>query len=236
VQREKPNVESDPARKALPGDLATVDETEAARVARAVKVLSSTTDREQNMLVDKKAIAVIPGVKNGASFSGGQWGKGLLSMRDYTGRWIPPSFIQVTGGNFGLQAGYENTDLVLVFTDESAVESLLKGTLTLNVAASAASPVADREINAGTPVLLKGGIYAYSMTKGVFADIWLDGSTISIDNTANEKVYGKNVDGEAILKARRVDSNATVAPFIEALEKYPSQQIPADRHGQEIRN
>src|SRR6516225_2061514 len=103
---------------------------EAALANDAAELVSAALS--QDRLQGAKAVAVIPNVNKTAFTSGGRWGKGLMTMRDAGGHWLPPVFIQITGGNFGLQAGSESTDMVMVFTDEDAIESLLKGKLTLN--------------------------------------------------------------------------------------------------------
>ena len=54
---------------------------------------------------------------------------------------------------------------------------------------------------------------------GLFAGVSLDGSVVSIDGSANSRVYGKEVSGEQILLGKGVQSNATVEPFLNALEK-----------------
>jgi len=217
TQREKPSAGYKPARSIAPRELPVVYQEEARRAAQAAKVLSSKTAR--NMARNEKAIAVIPGVKKGAFVFGARWGKGLLTMRDEDGHWIPPAFIQIAGGNFGLQAGVESTDLVLVFTDESAIRALLRGKLTLNADASAAAGPIGRYLEAGVPILLNSGIYAYSQSKGLFAGVSVDGSAITIDDSSNERVYGKYINGDQILLDRRVEANAAVLPFLNTLER-----------------
>lgn len=200
-----------------PRNLPAVDENEAALANEAARVVSEALSHDR--LRNAKAVAVIPNVKKGAFIFGGRWGKGLMTMRDADGHWLPPAFIQITGGNFGLQAGYESTDLILIFTDEKAIDSLLKGKLTLNADASAAAPSSGRQIGAGAPVLLKGGIYSYSRSKGIYAGVSLDGAAIRVDDQSDARVYGKGINGEQILLSHRVESNAAVAPFLEALQR-----------------
>jgi len=55
------------------------------------------------MIENTEAVAVIPGLKKGAFIFGGRWGKGLMTMRDEDGHWLPPSFIEIGGGNFGFK-------------------------------------------------------------------------------------------------------------------------------------
>jgi lipid-binding SYLF domain-containing protein len=216
AQRQKPYVESGPTRSIAPRDLHAVYQKEAARAADAANVVEQFTP--ESMLRDVKAIAVIPGVKKAAFFFGVRWGKGLLTVRDQEGRWIPPSFIQISGGNFGIQAGVESTDLVLIFTNEDAIRSLLRGKLTLNADFTGAAGPIGRRGEVGAPLLFNSGIYALSQSKGAFGGVSLDGAAITVDNSSNQRAYGKYINGDEILLDRRVEVNTVVSPFLNALE------------------
>jgi lipid-binding SYLF domain-containing protein len=220
AQRQKPYAELTPeARSIAPRDLTLVYQREADRAADAARVLERFPN--QGMIEDAKAIAVIPGVKKGAFGLGARWGKGLMTKRGPDGRWLPPSYIEITGGNVGFQAGFQSTDLVLVFTNEDAINSILKGKLTLNADASAAAGSVGRKAQAGVPILVNSGIYSFmSKSRGLFAGVSLDGAAITVDDTANQRVYGKYITGDQILLDRRVEVNEAVAPFLNALETY----------------
>src|SRR5206468_47844 len=164
--------------------------TEADRAAEAANVLSEIMNIPENSVPEElmaraHGIAVIPHVVKGAFGIGGQWGKGLMSQRDEDGRWSPPAYIDIGGGSFGLQIGVQTNDVVLVFTDEDGLKGILKGKLKLGADASAAAGPVGRKAEVGTDVLLRSAVFAYSRSKGLFAGISLDGSVISIDDSAN---------------------------------------------------
>jgi len=92
----------------------------------------------------------------------------------------------------------------------------------------AAGPVG-RSASAGTDVQLKSAIYSYSRSKGLFAGIALDGSAITIDDSANRKAYGRDVSGQDILIYGRVQPNSVVSPFIQALNRYAPSKKPTSR-------
>jgi lipid-binding SYLF domain-containing protein len=219
VQREKPVSSSEAAAYgAAPRELPAVNVAEAQRARAAAEVLA---DLPEELAEKAEAIAVIPGVKKAAFVIGGRWGKGLISVRgSENGQWIPPSFIEISGGSLGFQLGIQSTDLVLVFTDADAVNSLLRGKLTLNGQASAAAGPIGRDAQAGVDLLMSSGILSYSHAKGLFAGVSLDGSVITIDDTSNHKVYGKYINGDEILIDRRVASNEVVSPFLDALDQH----------------
>jgi len=174
----------------------------------------------EDLMSRAKAIMVIPHMVKGALGIGGRYGKGLVSERMANGRWGAPSYVEIGGGSFGLQLGVQATDVVLVFTNQSGLDSLLKGKVTLGADASVAAGPVGRKAEAGTDVLLKSSILAYSRSKGLFAGISLDGSVVTIDDSANEKVYGTKLSGSDILAGGKVQTNAVVRPFVDALEKY----------------
>lgn len=84
-------------RDMAPRDLPSVNAQETERAANAVRILSEAPI--QGWIRNASAIAVIPGVKKAAFEFGGRWGKALMTRRDGTGNWIPPSFINIGGGN-----------------------------------------------------------------------------------------------------------------------------------------
>src|SRR5262245_40834232 len=197
---------------------------EVERAAEATNVLNEIMNIPENAIPEElmaraHGIAVIPHVVKGAFGIGGQWGKGLMSQRHENGAWSTPSFIEIGGGSFGLQIGVQASDVVLVFTDESGIKGLLKGKVKIGADASATAGPVGRKAEIGTDVLLRSGIFAYSRSKGLFAGIALDGSVVSIDDSANERTYGKKVTGEQVLLSKEVTITPTVADFVNTLKR-----------------
>jgi len=203
------------------------DDAERASNAGAVLgEIMSAPDQDIPEALLKKAvgIAVIPHVVKGAFGVGGQFGKGLVSQKNADGSWGAPVFLEISGGSFGLQLGVQATDLIMVFTNHEGFEPLLKGKLKLGADASAAAGPVGRKAEIGTDIQLKTAIYSYSRSKGLFAGISLDGSVLSIDDSANENVYGKpfTVAKTFATKPSATQMN-TVGPYILALQKYVSR-------------
>ena len=136
-------------------------------------------------------IAVVPDVTKIAFFFGGRHGNGLLTVRDtLNSPWSNPVFISLTGGSWGLQAGAQSSDIILVFTTKSGIEGVAGGKLTLGADASVAAGPVGRQGSAATDVSF-AEIYSYARTRGLFGGIAVDGSVIAIDKSANEALYGK---------------------------------------------
>ncbi|HXK60154.1 MAG TPA: lipid-binding SYLF domain-containing protein [Acidobacteriota bacterium] len=197
---------------------------ESERASNAAAVLDEimkTPDQSipQGLLDRAHAIAIIPHVIKGALGFGGRHGKGLIATRQASGSWGTPAFVDLSGGSFGLQLGVSATDLILVFIDEAGLRGLLAGKLKFGVDAAAAAGPVGRTAEASTDVQLKSAIYSYSRSKGLFAGVALDGAVLSIDDSANHKVYGIGVTGTNILIDNKVKPNSVVQPFIDSLTR-----------------
>jgi lipid-binding SYLF domain-containing protein len=152
----------------------------------------------QSMFDNAAAIVVIPNLVKAGFIVGAKRGEGVMSVR--SGKdWTHPTFVNLTGGSIGWQAGVESTDLVLVFMSEKSVKALLNGEFTLGADASVAAGPVGRTASAGTNLKAQAEIYSYSRSRGIFAGISVDGSKLGIDNDANGRYYGKGMMASDVL-------------------------------------
>ena len=143
-------------------------------------------------------VAVIPGFKKGAFVVGAQYGQGVLSCRTGHG-WSAPVFVQMTGASFGLQAGGESTDLVLVATNHDGFQHLLKDKVKLGGDVAVAAGPLGRNSEAATTELANAAFLSYSRSKGVFAGIDLTGDVVNQNQDDTRAYYGKDLPYETIL-------------------------------------
>lgn len=169
------------------------------------------------LLEDTRCVAVIPRViKVGFGF-GGRHGKGLVSCRT-GGSWSRPSFISLTGGSFGLQIGAQATDFVLLFQADRSAEQLTENKVTLGGDLSVSAGPIGRTAEAGTDIKLQTEIYSYSRSKGLFAGVSLEGSTLRADRDANEEAYGNGVGPDELLFSREGAVPTELAALVRRLE------------------
>src|ERR1700675_1816513 len=164
-------------------------------------------------------IAVIPDVTKVAFIFGGRHGNGVLVVRDkLTAPWSNPTFVSLTGGSWGLQAGAQSSDIVLVFTTKTGIEGIAGGKLTLGADVSVATGPVGRQGSAATDMGFNAEIYSYARTRGLFGGIALDGSVISIDRSANAALYGKSgVTATEIFSGQAPAASPTEQRFLERL-------------------
>src|SRR5580700_1573098 len=145
--------------------------------AGAFKEIMNTPDQgiPQDLLESAKCIAIIPGDVKFAFIFGGSYGRGVATCRTEHG-WSAPMFVAIDGGSVGYQIGGSSTDLVMLFMNDHALQSLLSDKFKLGADASVAAGPVGRNAAAGTDLKLNAEILSYSRTKGVFAGVSLDGA------------------------------------------------------------
>jgi SH3 domain-containing YSC84-like protein 1 len=143
-------------------------------------------------------VAVVPSFKKGAFIVGGQYGQGVVTCRTRHG-WSAPAFIQLTGASFGLQAGGQATDLVLVGTTRDAFQRLLHDKVKLGGDASVAAGPVGRSTSASTTEVIDAAFLTYSRNKGVFAGIDLTGDVVHQNTDDTTAYYGSDITYEKIL-------------------------------------
>jgi len=176
-----------------------------------------------DLLKHCRAIAIFPNVLKGAFIFGAEGGKGVICAHDpETGEWIPPAFFTIAGGSWGLQAGIESTDFVLVITSKRGLDGLLTSKVKLGGDIAIAAGPVGRNAEASMDLLLKAEILSYSRSKGLFAGLSLEGSTIFQNQDANRAFYGQELSARDILIDKKVKSTSLDQKLINTLQKYSS--------------
>ena len=179
-----------------------------------------------NLLAEAQAIAVIPNVVKAGFVIGGRRGRGLIAIRGSDGTWSNPSFVTLTGGSFGFQAGVQSADVILVFRSKRGVDSIVNGKFTLGADASVAAGPVGRSAQASTDEQLKAEIYSYSRARGLFAGVSLDGTRMAIDNKSNQVAYGEGNTARAIFEGRAGSGTDATVAFRDKLEESTVRQGP----------
>src|SRR5450432_1161005 len=143
----------------------------------------------ENIAEKATCVAVIPGFKKGAFVFGGQYGQGVVSCRTGHG-WSAPAFIQITGASFGLQAGGQSTDLVLIAVNHDGFQRLLHDKVKLGGDLAVAAGPVGRNSQASTTELANAGLLSYSRSKGIFAGIDLTGDVVNQNQNDTTEYYG----------------------------------------------
>jgi lipid-binding SYLF domain-containing protein len=163
-------------------------------------------------------IVVVPNVTKLAFIGGGKWGKGAMVVRDKDGRFTSPIFVNLAGASVGWQWGGSSTDIVLVFTTRAGIEGITGGKLTLGADAAVAAGPVGRSASAATDQNFAAEVYSYSRSRGLFAGVALDGTSISVDRKANAEFYKKpGVMASEIINGTVTTEDYTAKQFLAAV-------------------
>jgi SH3 domain-containing YSC84-like protein 1 len=208
------------------------DVKEVDRVENSGKVMSEILnvpeDIPQDLLNKSYCVVVMPSVLKAAFIVGGSYGRGVMTCRsgaNFTGPWGAPTMMALEGASFGLQLGGEATDFVLLMMSDRSAKGVLTSKVKLGADASAAAGPKGRDAAAATDATLRAEILTYSRSRGAFAGVSLEGSTLRPDNDANKKLYGKKIEADEIVLNDAVKAPPSASQLLHTLDqKSPKRQ------------
>jgi lipid-binding SYLF domain-containing protein len=174
----------------------------------------------RDLLARAECAVIVPGLKKGAFIVGAKYGKGFITCRGKNDRgWSAPANIRIEGGSFGLQIGGGETDLFLLVMNESGADKLLSSEFKLGGEAAVMAGPVGRQTQAETDALMRAKMLGWSRSRGVFAGLSLEGSTIREDKEDNMALYGKSMTSRDIVRGGTTVP-AAAKPLISDLTSY----------------
>src|SRR3984957_7791975 len=176
----------------------------------------------QEVLEKAECVIVFPSVLKAAFVVGASYGRGAMVCRTgahFRGPWGAPAMYALEGGSVGFQIGGEATDLILLVMNDRGMESILSSKVKLGADASIAAGPKGRDASADTDAWMRAEILSYSRSRGLFAGVSLEGTTLRPDDDANEQVYGHAIKAKEIVRGEHVGVPATGRHLVSVLEK-----------------
>ena len=186
------------------------------------EVMSTPENIPQEVLEKAECVIVFPSVLKAAFVVGGSYGRGAMVCRTgpgFKGPWGAPSMYALEGGSVGFQIGGQATDLILLVMNNRGASSILSSKIKLGADASIAAGPKGRDASADTDAYLRSEILSYSRSRGVFAGISLEGSTLRPDNDANEAIYHHKITASEIVLGKNVAVPVSGRHLVRILQK-----------------
>lgn len=142
-----------------------------------------------------KAVLIVPRLVRGAFVVGAAGGTGVLVAQDFVhGGWSPPAFYSMDIGSFGLQAGGDVSEVILIVQSFAGLERFSgTGTFRLGLDAGLTTGPVGEGGAAGLDIV------TFASSKGLFGGIALDGIAMKALEGANAAYYGRPLKSEQIL-------------------------------------
>lgn len=185
------------------------------------EILNVPDDIPRDLLDRARCVVVMPSVLKAAFILGGDYGRGTMVCRtgkDFSGPWGAPAMYALEGGSIGFQIGGQATDFVFLIMNDRGANSLMHSKVKLGADASIAAGPVGRDASADTDAYLRSEILSYSRSRGVFAGVSLEGSTLRPDERGNRSLYGRSVTAAQIVRESEVPAPSVASSLISQLE------------------
>ena len=171
------------------------------------------------LLRKARAVLIVPSLLKAGFFVGGEGGSGVLLARGQGGEWSNPAFFTVGSGSFGLQIGFQDSQVVFLIMSRRTLESMLDAKVKLGADASVSAGPVGIGFEGSTAINLRADIYSYALSRGAFLGASFEGSVTVEDNDRNRTYYGPGATAKAIL-VKHAHSNPGAAELLRVLSAY----------------
>jgi lipid-binding SYLF domain-containing protein len=188
------------------------DKADAQSIVDKAKITLDTFMRDKNYtwlhenLKNAKGILIYPQVLKAGFILGGSGGTGVFLARDAkSGDWSQPAFYTVGAASLGFQIGGEAAETVIIAMTQKAVDSLY----TTSVKLGGDTSVAAGPYGAGAKANVTADFIAYSISKGAYAGLNLEGSVVGVRDSLNKAYYGKDVTPVQIIVEKKASNKGS---------------------------
>jgi lipid-binding SYLF domain-containing protein len=186
------------------------------------EIMNTPENIPQEVLEKAECVIIFPSVLKAAFIVGGSYGRGAMVCRtgkNFRGPWGAPAMFALEGGSVGFQIGGQATDLVLLVMNDRGASSILASKVKLGADASIAAGPVGRDASADTDAYLRSEVLSYSRSRGLFAGVSLEGSTLRPDDDATADVYGRKLTAKEIVLGGKIGIPASGRHLVAVLEK-----------------
>jgi lipid-binding SYLF domain-containing protein len=160
----------------------------------------------RTLLATAHGVMILPNIVKAGFFFGGEGGNGVLLARRGRG-WSEPAFFTMGSASFGLQAGVQVSEMVMILQTARALQSVVNDHFKVGAGAGLTIATLGSNVASGS----SGGladIVVWASSSGAYAGVSIDGSLIQSRPEWDRAFYGRDVTTQDIL-ADRVRSRGT---------------------------
>ena len=162
-----------------------------------------------------KGFLIVPQMVKGAFIFGGSGGTGLLVARNEEGGWSQPAFYTIGGVSFGLQAGGQASETLIIVTNERGLNRLLNSGAKLGADISmAVGPIGE---GVGT-ANITADLIVFTRNKGLYGGASVEGSVVDVRQSWNRAYFGEDLRPSDILVQGKGENLHSI-PLLEAVAK-----------------
>jgi SH3 domain-containing YSC84-like protein 1 len=137
-----------------------------------------------------KAVIIAPEIAKAGFIFGGSGGRAIVVAKDpKSGKWLGPVFYTMATASVGFQAGISVSENVTLVMTDKGFNSLLATSFKMGGDAS----VAAGPVGAGAKSDIVADLITFSLAKGIYGGVNLDGTVVTATDDWNQAYFGKKV-------------------------------------------
>lgn len=171
------------------------------------------------LLRDAKAVVIVPDAVRAALVIGGQGGQGVMLARTANGSWSQPAFVTLAAASAGFQIGVESADIVIFAMSERAARGLAQNEIKFGAEAGLTALNIGSKVELGSTPQLDADVIVWAKSQGAYAGLTVEGSVVSVRESANQAFYGRPVTTAEILRGGSGVSNSASSSLRQALPR-----------------
>jgi lipid-binding SYLF domain-containing protein len=186
----------------------------AAPMARAQTSQQVTVDGARKVLADlrhdkefgnaaqlmrrAKAVFIVPKLIKGGFFVGGEGGDGVLMVQKHGG-WSAPGFFAIGAASFGLQAGLEQSEMIMLIMTQKGLEGVLRDNFKIGAQAGVSVVTLGSGVEGAIGGASPPDVVVWSSSTGLYGGLTVDGSVIKSEPRKDAEFYGRPLTSRDVL-------------------------------------
>jgi lipid-binding SYLF domain-containing protein len=171
------------------------------------------------MLRKARAVMVCPRVFKAGFFFGGEGGSCVLAARGGGGSWSYPAFYAIGSGSFGLQIGIQDAQFIMMILTDKGLSAVMDNQFKIGGDASIAVATLGAGVQGDTTAGLGADIVAFTLARGLYGGISVQGSVLAPRTEWNQAYYGQPMAARQIVMEMQAN-NAGADPLRQVLTRY----------------
>jgi lipid-binding SYLF domain-containing protein len=145
-----------------------------------------------------RAVLIVPKLIKGGFIVGGEGGNGVLMVHSHGG-WSDPGFYAIGAGSFGLQAGLEQAEMIMLIMTQKGLDGVLRDNFKIGAQAGISVVTLGSGVEGAIGGASPPDVVVWSSSTGLYGGLTVDGSVIRAEPNMDSEFYGRPVTSRDVL-------------------------------------
>ncbi len=143
-------------------------------------------------------VFIVPKLIKGGFIVGGEGGNGVIMVHN-KGGWSAPAFYAIGAASFGLQAGLQQSELIMLIMTQKGVDGVLHDNFKIGAQAGIAVVTLGSGVEGAIGGASPPDIVVWSSSTGLYGGLTVDGSVIRAQPNLDSEFYGRKLTSRDVL-------------------------------------